>query len=590
MVRDVEKGLVSLNGLLVSDQIFEVPPYQRQYSWEKDQLEDLWNDLYYLNPKKKHFFGTVLLKETDEKKTVGLTTFGRSQIIDGQQRLTTVLILVKEILLQLKTLGSKDIEEEEISKIEESYLKYKDVYKLSLLGDDAEFFQKNIIDDVEYPQDLITPSRRRLLQAKTFFKKRLESAKEASPARFKEFLLELKGKVDSLEIIRYSVEKDEDAVLIFETVNDRGKPLSRLDKTKSFLMHMIYLSSVDDPSSKLIQVNEKFANIFRYLEQITDTKRGKDLDEESVQRYHFVIYLSSIKEDIQDYLEYVKKKMRDIYRTGKDNEECVNFALDYSVDLERTFFALKEIVTNTEGDETGARLKRFFTLGRTANFLPLLLAVWVKTKDKPEKRAAILEVMEKFAFRMYVIGARRADAAESQLYSLANQFYGDSITLNQVKTKLLEIIEEYENDDDFEDDLNRDAFYDKISERDIKYLFYEFERRRREEAKEDLAVEMDDWLSKKFEIEHIWAQHANVPESLADVHEEVVNRVGNLTVASKLWNASWGKKPFKTKRKKYVKSSIRIQRDLYEYEKWGKKEIDERGKKIAKFALYRWSI
>jgi len=585
----MEKGLVSLNGLLVSDQIFEVPPYQRQYSWEKDQLDDLWNDLFYLDPKKKHFFGTILLKETGEKKTVGLTTFGLSQIIDGQQRLTTVLILIKEILTQLKQLGQKDIEPEEIRKIEESYLKYKDVYKLSLLGDDAEFFQKNIVENVEYPRELLTPSRRRLLQAKQFFERRLEGVKKEKPSKFKDFLLELKAKVDSLEIIRYSVEKDEDAVLIFETVNDRGKPLSRLDKTKSFLMHMIYLSSEDDPSAKLVQVNAKFAKVFRYLEQITNTKRGKDLDEESIQRYHFIVSQSSIKEDIQDYLEFVKRKVRELYRTGANNDECVKFALDYSSDLERYFFALKEIVEYMETDETGIWLKRFFTLGRTANFLPLMLAVWVKTKDKPEKRVAILEAMEKFVFRVYVIGKRRADAAESQLYTLANRLYNETVTLNQAKTELLEIIERYESDDYFGDDLNREDLYEEVSERDIKYLFYEYERYRREQEKENLAIEMDDWLSKKFEIEHIWAQNADVPERLEDIHAEAVNKVGNLTVASKSWNASWGKTEFKSKRKKYAKSSIRIQRDLYEYEKWGKKEIDERGKGISHFALNRWS-
>ena len=54
-------SLVSLNGLLTGNQVFDIPVYQRGYAWERKNLEDLWEDLYYLDPSKKHYFGTVLL-------------------------------------------------------------------------------------------------------------------------------------------------------------------------------------------------------------------------------------------------------------------------------------------------------------------------------------------------------------------------------------------------------------------------------------------------------------------------------------------------------------------------------------------------
>jgi len=81
-------------------------------------------------------------------------------------------------------------------------------------------------------------------------------------------------------------------------------------------MQVIYLSSTADASAQLQLVNERFANIFRYLEQITATREGRDFDEESIQSYHFIIYESSVK-GIQDYLEFLKKKVRELYRNER---------------------------------------------------------------------------------------------------------------------------------------------------------------------------------------------------------------------------------------------------------------------------------
>ena len=56
--------LVNFNGLLTGAKLFDIPTYQRSYAWEEDNLKDLWEDLYYLDPSKDHFFGTVLLKDS----------------------------------------------------------------------------------------------------------------------------------------------------------------------------------------------------------------------------------------------------------------------------------------------------------------------------------------------------------------------------------------------------------------------------------------------------------------------------------------------------------------------------------------------
>ncbi|MFI5420959.1 MAG: DUF262 domain-containing protein, partial [Nitrososphaerales archaeon] len=95
--------------------IWKLPPYQRQYSWEVPQLEDLWNDLFYLDLGKRYFFGSILLlqRNTDSEIPIGQGVSEIFEIIDGQQRLATVMILIKAILDELKGLGHIHPQEQE---------------------------------------------------------------------------------------------------------------------------------------------------------------------------------------------------------------------------------------------------------------------------------------------------------------------------------------------------------------------------------------------------------------------------------------------------------------------------------------------
>jgi uncharacterized protein with ParB-like and HNH nuclease domain len=408
----MERGLAPFKELVVGERVFQVPIYQRNYSWEERQLEDLWDDLIYLDIGKKHYFGTILLKKAGTKQS-GLKSFDVYEIIDGQQRITTVLILLKEMIVQFKDVCTDPDSKAELEDLEKSYLKYKDIYKLELLGDDAEFFRRVIIDDQDYPDETLTPSQRRLQNAKSYFRNKYGEIRK-SGGDFKNFLTQFKKKIDNLDIIRYPVESDSDAVLIFETVNDRGKPLSKLEKTKSFVMHMVYLSSPEEPDLLLQKIDERFANIYRYFEKIRTSGKGDFLDEEAIQRYHFVIYEPNAAGDRDisyDYLDFLKKVTRELYRSKK--EDCLYYVMKYTEDLEKAFFAANELVSLSKTNEIGFLLNRLFLLERVANFFPLLIACWMKFKNEKEKMEEILRLIEVFTFRAYVIGRRRADTGEA---------------------------------------------------------------------------------------------------------------------------------------------------------------------------------
>ncbi len=309
----MEKGILKFKDLIIGDRIFQIPVYQRNYSWDKKQLEDLWDDLLYLESSKKHYYGTILLKKAREEKQ-GLKTYEIYDIIDGQQRITTVLILLREIISQLKNLDADSAEE--LTKLEGEYLKYKTIYKLELLGDDDVFFRNYIIDDTEYPDATLTSSQRRLKDAKLFFRKKLETIKKLEPNKFGDSVGQFLDKIGNLEIITYPVENDAEAARIFETVNDRGKQLTNLEKTKSFLMQMVYLTvpnEYGDSTSYLRQINDSFSRIFRDFEEIRNTDRGKELGEDDIQRYHFIAYISSDIKTSYRYLDFLKDKIRVMY-------------------------------------------------------------------------------------------------------------------------------------------------------------------------------------------------------------------------------------------------------------------------------------
>ncbi len=594
----MEKGIVKFKDLIIGDRIFQVPIYQRNYSWDKEQLEDLWNDLRYLDKSKKHYFGTILLKKAEEVKH-GLKTFEKYDIIDGQQRITSALIFLREIISHLKKLDNGN--EDELTKLEEDYLKYKEAYKLEMLGEDDSFFREYVIDDIEYPDATLTPSQRRLKIAKLFFRKRLGENKALKTTEFDKFLIDFIDKIGNLEIIRYPVSTDAEAALIFETVNDRGKQLTNLEKTKSFLMQMVYLTVIEkseNPDPYLRKISESFSNIFKDFEEIRNSGRGKEFAEEggedNIQRYHFVLYESVAKGDVKAsyrYLDILKRKIRGIYR--KDKKKCLGYVLDYSKDLERTFFALKEVISYNTDDEIRVFLKKIYALRVVANFYPLLIASWIRFRSNLDKFREILELIEVFSFRTYAIGRKRSDTGITSLFPLAYKVHKENLAINDIKGGLIKMITSYQVRKDFKVNLKSEIFYTRIRRDNTKYLLFEFEAYLRHSAKEPVDMKLDDILSEKFEIEHIWASNPSklkLNEEMSKIHEQYKDSLGNLTLASDSWNSKWQNSPFVDKKGDYSDSSLRVQRDLSNELDWGEEQIKKREKQLVKFALNRWKI
>ncbi|UTF55595.1 DUF262 domain-containing protein [Natronosalvus rutilus] len=573
---------------LYQDGLFDIPSYQRSYSWEQSQLEDLLVDLQYLPEGSNHFFGNVILDMRDEPYQ---TDKGRQlnvyDVVDGQQRLTTALILL-HVATQFDTVVEESVETDNlIFPVEERP-------RLLPQDQDEEYFRDSLFGDATLEQT--TPSQERLAYAYTFFEKAFEDPPVDVSVREISERLRYNCTINVVEI-----EGDSEAASIFESLNDRGKPLSTLDKTKSFLMYM------DDRSSNRGALEEKikqrFGSIYKELFVLSNGHdRVSDFDEDSFQRFHWGLYDGYNANEYFDSLGTLKARLRRSYREG-DYEGVQTEINAYTTDLREAgsaFAALFHPAQRPAPVETA--LERLLALGRLANVLPVLMAAQLEYGDEaPKEMADIVHACETLVFRMYAVDNRRSDTGRGRLVRLAHDIRSDgAMRVEDILNRLASITRIYTADDRFERLLRDPEFYKSMSSRDVRYLLSHYSQELGIEVGEYVEHDLEHVLSTDFGVEHILAQNLadeDIPENLREKFEDNVHRLGNLTIASTYWNSSYGNLPFAEKKtaegdreKEYQSSILRVQQVLANYEEFGRDELEAREQDIIDFALKEWSI
>ena len=413
--------LTSLNQLLISDWLFEIPIFQRGYAWEKENLQDLWDDLFYLGDR-EHYFGTILLKKANKTTRSGLRTFDHFEVIDGQQRLTTTLILLRELISQFKEFGDDEMIDE-ASKLQEDYIVHRANYKLTIGGEDRFFFSNSILAGTASPATQ-TRAQERLRNSQTFFRDQFHrQRKDRPPDRYLDFLIDFKSRIDRLQVMLYIVPSNAEAVRMFETVNDRGRPLTNLEKTKSILMYASYLV-VDDPTTldtRLSELNDHFSAIYKCFQDIEDTLGLRDAGE--IQRYHHIFFIAK---DPHKHMLVLKDLL--MAKSRKDKDDCRDFIRTYAGSLRQAFEAMRDVARRRgDGSALGSTIDRLFLVGRMGNLHPLLIAAWQEFGEDSQ-RQEVLRLFEAFIFRGYRIVRLRSHTGASWLNWLAREVNRNKLT------------------------------------------------------------------------------------------------------------------------------------------------------------------
>jgi uncharacterized protein with ParB-like and HNH nuclease domain len=232
--------MVKTIGEIFSNQVFRIPDYQRGYAWEEKQWDDLLEDLELLPDGRSHFTGTLVLRAADNggKKILDIKGLAYSayDVIDGQQRLTTIVILLKAIYEEMRLVP--DFEQLAIG-LREQFLYHQDLNrqpftKLVLNADSQTFFFNNVLDLHPGINGSTISSHERLALARQHFCEYLEKKRGTLGAEFPNWLRATYFKlVHQLTLIVYPVDDELDAGVIFETMNDRGRPLTEMEKVKN---------------------------------------------------------------------------------------------------------------------------------------------------------------------------------------------------------------------------------------------------------------------------------------------------------------------------------------------------------------------
>jgi len=593
---------------LFTDKVLRIPDYQRGYAWEGQQLEDFWEDLEYLGPDKDHYTGTVILHEQSQDI---LDEEGKRHrvfhVVDGQQRLTTVVLLLNCIRAQFEhsdpTLAAG---------VKKSYIQFRSsnrlpAFKLELNPDSQDYWANSILGEPISPKGPSIASHDRLRLAKDYFTERvsreLVARGNGAIAWLKDSLF--RKLTQQLKVSQYIVAGAEEVGVIFEVMNDRGKPLSELEKVKNYLMYLSSKLQVrDNPLS--VQVNGTWAAIFeRLMRAGLDTTK----DEDRLLRWQWVIaYAPDAKEwdgsksikkqfKLKNFEGQHKRLLGNLTSYTRTLKDCLSpFCDAYDPGGGESFKVFAE-PTKSAIKKWQEKLRRIDVV---APFLPLLIACRLRFPDEGEKYVTLLQLCEKFAFRVYRVAGRRSNAGQPRLFRLSFKLWKSEINFADALSDVHRYALRYCPNKTFET-------FAQLDEHDgmrygwtgLKYLLYEYEEHLAGKKEINLTWESVSADKSEKTIEHILPQtpqHKYWKERFnSAARARFTDDVGNLSLT--VDNSAYGRKPFPDKKGLpgsstpcYANANLMMERELSGFSDWGESSILKRRKKIIEWYQKRWHL
>ncbi len=527
---------------LIRDKHYQVPLYQRSYDWEIDKVSELWDDVYKNDP--GYFLGIVLFKPLPPDDLYPI----KFEIVDGQQRLATLLLLLRAAVETLEQAGSKGTAHE----FQRDYINQKSAgekeERLTLI------LSKRDKNKFEY-----------LLRGEPFqIKKKLSSWKNLDKAIqfFHEKLGDLikdQGKDGIINFINEKILKlsfteillgtDSDVYQFFETLNDRGMDLSIADLVKNRVCAEAARQGDD--------VEESALTIDKILEELGSGKLKGFL-------LHYCWANDEGKEPTP------KKRLMDWYGKRISQVGKINDFLNH---LEK--YALQYYINFVKPNKcVDLNKKTAFTfldaLGATRCY-PLLLMGEESLNKKDSIR--LCKAIEILTFRHSTILKRDAKVLEGIFY----QMISDLRRLKPIN-KILEVFKKQDAMKDNEQFKLAFAEFVPANHKIARYTLFKIEEAMI--GKKQASLSWDD-----LTLEHILAEKLDW-----EGREEYLKRLGNLTLLSPGMNIDAADEPFKEKRKKvYEKEErVKITRDLTRFPDFTKDTIISRQKDLAEHAVKIW--
>lgn len=537
-----------------------MPEYQRSYAWTEDEVSQLWADLVdaIANNRPEYFVGPIVVKNNPS---------GENELIDGQQRITTMLIIVSV----LRSIFRENGEPKRADLLTTRYFGDEDIVTLQIIdkfkmneengATYRDFISKEVGESIiktELLKHQKKHSNHLLLNAyltmQTLVRKYMGDVFSSSRLLGVVALLEEKVKVLVL-----SVNDEADAYQIFETLNDRGRSLDTLDLLKNHLF--------SKAKSSLHEVKHKWTIVKENL-----------LDSDPKNRFlsHFWTSLHG-----RSSSSGLFRAMRDGTSTA---QEAVLFA-NQLADSSRIYEALHSGSSPLWGDHPSETRKNIDVLRLldAQQALPILLAAF--DKFSPDEFRKLTKLMVVMAVRYNFIGEERTGVAANYYSDIPKPIRMGQITkTSQVFMRLKAI---YPSDASFSDAFKVKTVTDS---KRARYLLAEIENS--QSASEKIVNSDPDYVN----LEHILPkninQHWNPLETQvsSDEHRFYVNRLGNLALVPKEKNKKGGAKSFVEKKFEIFSKCKEFSTTfkIIDYDAWNRSAIESRQAMLAGLAVQAW--
>lgn len=547
-----------LEFLEASKRRFIIPVYQRNYDWKKANCEQLYNDLVEVvrSNKQAHFFGSIVSYALSREEVV---------LIDGQQRITTVSLILIAIINAIKS-GAITPEDPVLSeRILEDYIvdkhhKAERKVRLKPFRDDCTAFDNLIYK----PEDEYIADSKVTLNYRYFYNRivneRLVSVDDLYEA------------INKLQIIDIQLEpqRGDDPQLIFESLNSTGLDLTEADKIRNFVL----MGLVPD-------VQENYYD--RYWNKIEK------------------LSLQELDSFIRHYLTVVTgviPNIKSIYSAFKQYAKTINNIEAVLQDMLHYAQAYNKIMTCNVGSMcANTSIKRFGLLEVTVAH-PFLMAYLVYAEENQlpvSETETVLSVLENMIFRRFIcdMPANSLNKIFAVLHKQVLKLKGDSDSYSSVLIYVLlnrRAAVLFPNDEDFVFSFTKKNIYSMRS-RSKQYLFERLENGNSKEIN-DVVGYME---SNNLSIEHIMPQTLTAAwrealgENFATIHEQWLHTIANLTLTG--YNSNYSNRPFaekKTMENGFIQSGLRLNKYIAQFDQWTEKELQERSKHLEDMALEIW--
>lgn len=563
----LQAGETTLNKLLNTSRQFIVPIFQRNYSWQKSQYEQLWFDILRASKfkeKQNHFIGSIVYIDMG-------TPAGRPQqllLIDGQQRLTTISILLCAIkdYVQKFNLETKLIN---LAKIKNQFLYnsdeiYEDRYKLLLNVQDKETYIK-LIDNTIFT---VNKPATNIIKCYEFFYERIEDF-------IKQYgqIDEIYAGIFKLSLVSLSLDKDSDnPQMIFESMNSTGKDLSQTDLLRNYLLMDL--------------TPEKQTRLYKTYWKPMEELFGEDIYKNDVNKFdYFIRDFLTLKSDTGHIC-----KINNVYENFKryylDNN-CEKFAVLKDLFTYAKYYACIDLLQEND-DELKLYWQEFKKLDSHVVY-PFLLKLY----DDYSRQILIKEDFKKILQVVISYLWRRA-ICEIPTNSLSKTF----ATLYQAVDKddyVNSIIKAFVFKSSYKRFSSDYEVREKLQTKDI----YHFRLRKYllEALENYYHKEPIDLNTANYTIEHIMPQNIEhnlswqqmLGENWQEVHSLYLHTLGNLTITG--YNAEMSNKSFGEKvngESGFKHSHLKLNESIVQCDVWNKKAIQRRTNILTDIILKIW--